>query len=346
LRSPTAPQVSVDATLDKFKITLFGSAPFLVLHFSPLLFSAGTGKSSHLTANVAKVDFLGSLGFVQKLQELLAKKTGLHVDPWSDGPGLVVGYEFNEPIKQIAAFTIQNIGFNISCILPFNSEPARFRFGLSRPDKPFLLSAGIYGGGGFVGIQSRADSLEFIEASFEYGLVTAFQFGPASGSGRITAGVYIRIGGRNAVLSGFFNASGNCDIAGLISISANFRVQIWYEPNSGRVAGAATFSVDFTIGFVDFSYSVGVAYARQGDAKHDSNDKGASAQSAALSVKAAMVPGDDPTAAELSTRREILAKCIETDNGKGDPDMSTALLRPQVWNQYWAAFEEMTDECY
>ena len=162
LRHGTAPQVSVDATLDRFKINLFGAASFFSVIFKPLVFSAGTGRSAKLTVDVETVEFGGELAFVKTLQQWLSEKFGILVTPWDEGPGVVVGYNFSRDIIQVTAFTLQNVGFTISCVLPFNSQPARFRFRLSSPERPFLLSAGIYGGGGFVGLQSRADAIEFL----------------------------------------------------------------------------------------------------------------------------------------------------------------------------------------
>ena len=188
----------------------------------------------------------------------------------------------------------------------------------------------------------------FSEASFEYGLVTAFKFGVATGTGRITAGVYIRIGGRQAVISGFFNASGNADVAGLITISANFRVQIWYDAGSGRVAGAATFSVSFKICLAEFSYSIGVAYARQGESaqgKNGSNDSRTVAgwnHDLALSDAIVLPPPEFSDAAIAAQKNEIASK-IEPDRGK--QDVSYTLLQPAIWGRYWSAFEESLNEC-
>lgn len=43
-------------------------------------------------------------------------------------------------------------------------------------------------------ILCRTDTIELLELSFEYALVGAFNFGAVSGTGRITVGVYIRVG--------------------------------------------------------------------------------------------------------------------------------------------------------
>lgn len=351
LRGNSPPKFSTKARLDAFKINLFGATPFLCIVFEPLTFVAESGKPADLGVKIRQVDFSGALSFVKNLQEYLKENFGLIIAPRSDGPGVIVGYSFNKPLINTAAFQLQNVGFTISCLLPFDSEPARFRFGLADPDKPFLLSAGIYGGGGHVAIQSRADTLESLDASFEYGLVTAFQFGPAVGSGKITAGIYLRLAAREATLSGFFNASGLATIAGLVTVTAEFRVQLWYDIISGRAAGAATFSVSFSIGFLDYEYKVGVAYAAKGDTENKNSARGhalsqvpephSTEQSALMDIMHDLaVPNADGSA--LVAERYQIAQHIEPSPNE---HLNDCLLEPELWQDYWAAFEDVTDGC-
>lgn len=343
LRGTTPPAFSLNASLDPFAINLFGATPFLSIVFKPLSFSAGTGRETKLEVNIDHVDFKGALTFVRTLQEYLKETFGIIVEPRKQGPGLVVGYSFSKELISLAAFQLQAVSFNITCELPFDNEPARFRFGLSRPDQPFLISAGIYGGGGHVAIQSRADTLEALDASFEYGVVTAFQFGPAVGRGRITAGIYIRLSAREATLSGYFNASGVANIAGLVTVSAQFRVQLWYDLKTGRTAGAATFSISFSIGFFNYEYDVDVAYASQGDKPAPDKRSRVSASLLPLSVPGAQPAlGETSDDARLAALKTEIARNIEPSSFKHDSD---CLLHPPVWQAYWAAFEDTADGC-
>jgi hypothetical protein len=61
------------------------------------------------------------------------------------------------------------------------------------PTQPFLLSAGIYGGGGFLALTSMPPKVGESQGAFEFGAVTAIEFGPLRGPGRVGAGVYFRI---------------------------------------------------------------------------------------------------------------------------------------------------------
>lgn len=350
------PEAKIIATLSAFKINLLGSAPFLSIRFEPLRFTAGSGQKADLTVKIRAVEFREQLSFVKTIQEYLKKNFGVDVTPWGDGPGVVVTYAFAESSIPIGTLTLQNISFTISCILPFNNSPARFRFGLGEASKPFLVSALPYGGGGYVAIQAFANRIEFLEFSFEYGLVTPFKFGPATGTGRVTVGIYIRLASGRAIVSGFFNASGNADIAGLISIDAMFRVQIWYYPSEGIVRGQATFRISFRIAIVSYGYDVTVDYARQGEKQSEENSE-TGAQPAKMTqtpmpiLRAAggqpdtgIVYGGSQTEVPHEQFKRNVSRSSNSIADK-EVDLAQCLLRDEVWQEYWAAFEEEFNEC-
>jgi hypothetical protein len=195
---------------------------------------------------------------------------------------------------------------------------------LASKPKPFLLSAGIYGGGGFLGIQTRADTLELLEASFEYGLVTGFAFGPVTGSGRITAGVYIRMGGRNPCIEGFFCAAGECSVAGIITVSAALRVFLTYRLQSKSMEGNAEFEFKFSLGIVDYSYRAGVSYATKGDA--------------ADGKQALLRPA---TMLAAAGGRNVYDSGAPLGLPYLDPiEPDDAFVRDDCWQQYWRIFAD------
>jgi hypothetical protein len=55
------------------------------------------------------------------------------------------------------------------------------KISLSRREAPFLISAGIYGGGGYLGLIGNGTEIVTFEASFEFGGVSAFAFGRLHG---------------------------------------------------------------------------------------------------------------------------------------------------------------------
>jgi hypothetical protein len=303
------------------------------------------------------------LQFVKEIADSLSPSSGFYVELAKGTPGLEVGYRFARDIMQLAAFTIQNLSFSIAMILPFDNGPARFRFALAQARKPFLISAGIYGGGGFVAMTAVADKLEMIEASFEYGAVLGFQFGPAVGSGRITAGIYIMIG-PEPVIAGFFNASGNVTVANLIRASASLRVTL--AKRNSEMQGDAEYTFSISMGFTDISISVTVEYVKSG--KEDMTKKAERkepAQRATLDrtkermLLAAIAPdtrvdGEAPgyvqrVAAPRAPRRlprgcargdsqHMLFEDHESEQSARD-QLEGSLAATDVWRRYWQAFE-------
>jgi hypothetical protein len=66
---------------------------------------------------------------------------------------------------------------------------ARSRSSGSRSGAPFLMFAGIYGGGGYLALIANRKAIVGFEAPFEFGGVFAFSFGPSTGIARLTLGM-------------------------------------------------------------------------------------------------------------------------------------------------------------
>jgi len=266
----------VTASLSEFNVNLFGKGPacFLTVKMSKLELVMQTGQELDCKCQVLDMEPGPALGFINEISALLGGQSGFRLLPTFRG--VKVGYEFKKDHEVLGGFTIQNLSFSIFAEFPFDNSPVLVTMALADKINPFLISVGIYGGGGSLALRTRADTLEMLEASFEYGVVAALEFGVAKGSGRITAGVYIRLGGSNPVIQGFFCAVGSVSIAGLITVGASFRVSLTYEFNSNAMVGVAEYSFSFSIGFFDFSYAVLVEYVKEGGKRSEGANNQAS----------------------------------------------------------------------
>ncbi|MFL9897895.1 hypothetical protein PQR71_06935 [Paraburkholderia fungorum] len=296
------PVAKMNAKLSPFVINLFGKGEsnFVSIRFARLTLDLPAGGKLTCKTNVESVMPGNSLGFVQALQSILGGDSGYVVLPTFNG--IKVGYEYRKDQETLGGFNLQNIAFSIYADLPFDNSPVRFSMKLADKIKPFLISAGIYGGGGFLAMQARADTIEILEASFEYGAVTGFSAGGVlTGSGRVTAGVYIRLGGRDPVIEGFFCAAGECNIANLISMGASLRVSLAYHWELDQMVGTAEYEFHFSIGIADFSYSVAVEYTRGGDKSGNKNNLADASRPLALAESGAQASdraADLPESAE------------------------------------------------
>ena len=83
-----------------------------------------------------------------------------------------------------------------------------------RTDAPFLISSTIFGGGGYLALRANGTGFIGLETSFEYGGVRTFGFGPLTGTGQITLGLYFRaVKGESAKLAMNFMARDAANIA-------------------------------------------------------------------------------------------------------------------------------------
>lgn len=330
------PSISLEATLTPFAIHLFGKtggSNFLSIHFDALKLRAQPGQALDCKTDVTLVEPGKALGFVSRLSALFGGRSGFYLLPSTRG--IEVGYQYSKPYDVLGGFIVQNINFSIAASLPFDNSPVRTTLKLAEKEKPFLISAGIYGGGGFLCVRTRADTLEVLEASFEYGAMAAFGYGPVTGTGRITAGIYIRMGGRQPVIEGFFCAAGEASVAGLIHVSAMLRVVISNQLNSGQVSGEAVYTFSFSLGIFDYTYSAAVAYAKGGDS--GGGGQAALPADERVLLASAPLPADSAVASDGPGLYAGLLSPAKAEPSIAE-DRHLGLLHGGAWKRYWAAF--------
>jgi hypothetical protein len=256
----TPPRFTASCRLDPFDINLFN---VVTLIFSGAQFVNESGKGSDF--NIVYKDFeLGpNAEFLKPLQALMNPGgSGPYVRPSREVPGIEAGYSLDLGIISIGTVSFANVSINAACVLPFNGARATFVASIGREDRPVLLSIAPYTGGGFLALYADAQRLLGFAASFEFGGGGAFQFGPLSGQGRITTGIYLRkltsSDGKkdDCVIEGFFYAGGEAHIA-CFAISATLVVRISHR-SGGSMQGSAVFTFSFSIGFAKLRYQVGV----------------------------------------------------------------------------------------
>jgi hypothetical protein len=260
LLSPVqTPQTTVKGVLDPFNIHLFGDLfDVVTLKFKQAQFGSSPGSNFKFTIDLEDVVLGEMVAFLQALQSYLTPSdgNGFYLRPASGSPGIEVGYGLNLGTISLGPVSFINVSLNAGCRLPFDKSNALFTISLSRPDSPFLISVGIYGGGGYLGLIADGKSIVGFEASFEFGGVSAFSFGPLNGIGMLTTGIFLRKLYDKTTIEGFFFCGGSARIA-CFGISASLMVSISMEPGGGMV-GQAVFSFSFSIGPVHFDFHVTV----------------------------------------------------------------------------------------
>ncbi|MEO5685904.1 MAG: hypothetical protein ABIR54_00960 [Burkholderiaceae bacterium] len=363
LRNGGTPVTTVNGYVDAFDLHLFGSASFLIVGIDPVRFTSGSGLPLKLDVRVNAVAFGQALKFVDDLAHYLAGDSGLYVKPSFRPGGIEVGYRFNKDIVQLAAVTLQNVSMSVAVLLPFDNSPMRLHLAVGSRQNPVLASVGIYGGGFYVAMTMRADTMELLEFAMEYGLVTGVNFGPLTGTAKITAGIYISLGARDEI-GGYFNASGSMSVAHLLTVGAALVVSLTKQ--GGDMRGDATYTFEFSLGIIDYSYEVDVTYAKEGhsdmntsagetsptsDAQPSSAVQAQAAPAAAndrladYAVATEPAPAEPATTAKQADRRALYTMAIVDKVQEPGPGRrrrpARGLADAAVWNAYWAAFSDL-----
>jgi hypothetical protein len=255
-----SPSYDISATLTNFSINLIGAPSFIIVGIKSLQFTSVSGSKPDCKLQISKVTFGSAMAFVQKLAQLLDPGDGPFLE-FADGM-VNAGYRFQVPTIVVGAFTLMQLSLDVSIGLPFNGDPVRCYFGISSAHRPFLLSAGIYGGTGYLLMRLGLDGVERLEGSFAFGIVAVVNIGPLKGYGAVVAGVHFAIGSGLSEVCGFVQAHGHCDIFGIISLDINVHVDVCYR--NGSVEGHAEFTVDIEMLFFSVSYSFTASYSFAG----------------------------------------------------------------------------------
>lgn len=147
-------------------------------------------------------------------------------------------------------------------VLPFNNGSARLRAALGSLDAPFMISAGIYGGSGFMGIEASPHGIKSFEASFEFGGIGSIGYGPLQGTAYVTTGAYARKDGLGCTFAALFSAGFAAHIA-CFGISASFTLRLYKRDGDSSVQGEAQLTFTFSVGFAKVHYTIRVARTMQ-----------------------------------------------------------------------------------
>ncbi|MEY4372396.1 MAG: hypothetical protein RL219_1165 [Actinomycetota bacterium] len=295
------------AELKNFRVNLIGidEFGFITLQFSSLTFSAKTGAGAKVEPNLANVEFKGALEYIMELRRYLAPESGLFNSlPSASGGDVVpledsglqfnpifdvssskvaVGFTLGLPTLAVGVFSLSNLEVGMLITLPFNSDPMTAKFNVSRKDRPFLLTVGIFGGSGFFGIELGLNGIRSLEISLEFGAAAQFDIGIASGSVSVMAGIYFGMRtdpDEQLELSGFVRLNGRVEVLCIITISIEFLLTLSYVKPPGVAKGRAELTVTVEVAFFSKDVTMTVEKEFGGNSTGASVGKSASALAA------------------------------------------------------------------
>jgi hypothetical protein len=255
-------RVDVLAELRDFALVLLPGAPLVRFAFDHLSFHAGTSGKPEVDVVLQDIEFLGILGFVETLKELIP------FDGFSDPPavtvgpeGLTAGFSLALPNVAVGVFALSNVSLGADVQVPFLGNAVTVGFNFCTRERPFTLQVTFIGGGGWFLMRLSPDGLDVLELGLEAGATLSIDLGVASGSVSAMVGVYIRLEGDAGSLAGYFRIRGEVDVLGLISASLELYLELLYQFDTGKMWGRASLTIEIEV--LIFSGSVTVTCERQ-----------------------------------------------------------------------------------
>ncbi|WP_443750560.1 hypothetical protein [Asticcacaulis solisilvae] len=261
------PDTRVEATLNNFKINLFG---FIILNFDSLSLTVKPGSKTDVNPTLNPDDgvrFGGPLEFINSLRDYIP------MDGFSDPPGLDVtasgitaSYSLGLPTISVGVMSLQNINLGAGFDLPFTGDGPSARFNFAERHNPFNLTISLFGGGGFFALGVDTGGVRELEASLEFGAQISIDLGVASGGVYVKGGFYFHwqeTPSKLVQFEGYVEMGGHLSVLGLITVSLVFHLGLTYEKTDAhsRLYGTATLTVEIDILF--FSISQDITVERQ-----------------------------------------------------------------------------------
>jgi hypothetical protein len=264
-KSPTSPEFSTVAWIKKFGIGIVkvDSDWLISLAFEEIKFAVDAGKKADVSVKMGDpcVVFGGPLSFINEINKLIPS-TGFSDPPYLDVSltGIKCGYTLALPDLQLGAFTLSHISLGAEVNLPFTGGPLTFSFRFCERQQPFTLTICCLGGGGFFGLELDLNGIRQIEASLEFGAALSMNFGVASGSVSVMAGIYFKMtmtsGHNSTELTGYVRINGSVSVLGLITASLELYLGLTYLISEGKAYGEASLKISIEILFFSISVTV------------------------------------------------------------------------------------------
>lgn len=264
-KDPTTPEFSTAAWIKNFKIGIVKvDSDYLIgIDFKEIKFTVDAAKKSDVSVNMGNpcIVFGGPLSFINEINKLIPS------DGFSDPPyldvsltGIKCGYTLALPDLQLGAFTLSHMSLGAEVNLPFTGGPLTLGFRFCERQQPFTLAVSFLGGGGFFGLELDLNGIRQIEAALEFGACVSLNFGVASGSVSVMAGIYFKMtfeGDHNSTqLTGYVRINGAVSVLGLITASLELYLALTYLSNPGKAYGEASLKIKVEVLFFSTSVTV------------------------------------------------------------------------------------------
>lgn len=245
IQSPS--QTVTTCTLEHFTLVLPpGTDGLLELKFAKLSFTQEAGKAPNLAVEGLEVALGGDLGLLKTLQnevDLGDALPQIHATP----RGMTASYALDLPKVEAGMFLMRNISVGVGVEVPFDGRPVVAKLSFCGPEDPFNLSVVGFGGGGYLRFEIVQGGDQTLEASLDFGSTVAIGVGIATAEAHALGGVRFLQQGNKVTVAGFIRIGGSVEVLGLVSVSVDLRVELFYA--GGALSGHATVAVEIDVTF-------------------------------------------------------------------------------------------------
>ena len=238
----------------------------VVLQFAMLRFSAQPGRKTTFEQEGMNLRFGGDLTFLQELSDQVGKALddlglgGTTIRVGTDR--ITAGFAMTLPELSMGMFSLTNLSVGALLTVPFDDRPLEFTLAVGERFKPFSVMVSLFTGGGFLALTMTSQGLQRVEASLEFGGSMQLNLVVASGGLSVMAGIYFRLDpGGHVTLGGYVRASGQVTVLGILTISADFFMQLSYVSDTKEAVGQASLTIGVKLLF--FSKSVTLSVERR-----------------------------------------------------------------------------------
>ncbi|CCK24469.1 hypothetical protein BN159_0090 [Streptomyces davaonensis JCM 4913] len=228
------------------------ASALVVLTFTNVRFTGNSGETPSLTFELADARLAGKLRFVKTLAEKIpqAGRGGPHVE--TTAVAIRATYTIAVPTLAMGVFSVQNLAIRTGLTLSLEQRPIEIDFAFAHRERPFLVTVGPFGGGGYLELGVSAGKtdggLQRFVGGIEFGACVALDFGVATGEVHVFGGVVFVKQGSGIEITGYLRIGGSVSVLGLIRVSVELTLSLTYDVERNVLHGSArlVISVDLT----------------------------------------------------------------------------------------------------
>lgn len=254
------PETTIDVAVRNIMIQLPPPNPIIGVAFTKVRFLDPPDGPADVDVDIAAVRFLGSLTFLDPIQEFLA---GLGGGPRLDIRDDAIEADLTFPLPDISLGVLGITGLEVGTglIIDLTGGPLRAAFNLGTRSDPFTLSVMGFGGSGSVELEASPHPFGIVrlELSLAFVIELSVDVVVAKGSLRASFGASLELTAilvdgevsADVTLGAFLDILGEVQVLGLISIVVQVLLTLEYTASTGVLVGEATVMASVDVGFIE-----------------------------------------------------------------------------------------------